>query len=339
MPSISAKRIVFVVFPDVKLLDLAGPLQVFADASEISPGHYETRVVSVGGGFVGSDTVLPIATQAMAEVSTTSIDSVIVIGGPGAFAACKHKPLLKEVCTLASKARRVASVCNGAFVLAAAGLLAGKSAVTHWQSCQRLRDTYEDVNVVEDAIFIRDGKVRTSAGVTAGIDMCLDMVAEDMGRKAALSLARALVCYLIRPGGQSQFSEPLRQQSQNSSDKFEALHAWISENLDADLSVDTLAQHQRMSRRNFARLYRQTTGATPAKAVEAFRVEAACRLLEETDLPLTLISRQCGFHDDERLRRAMMRHRGVAPGGYRLRFGGQVGGVTDTRNGLRTARK
>lgn len=321
MTSFCAKKVVFVVFPDVKLLDLAGPLQVFTDANFYHPGTYELSVVSMGGGQVGTDTVMPVQTTAISSASEHSVDAMIVVGGAGAYAAAQDVGFVREVASSAAKARRVASVCTGAFILAEAGLLSGRKAVTHWESCDQLRAEYSDIEVVEDAIFVTDGHVRTSAGVTAGIDMCLDMVAEDLGRKAALDLARSLVCYLVRPGGQSQFSAPLQQQSQAVSGKFDSLNAWIPENLSADLSVDALAEREGMSPRNFSRLYRQHTGLTPAKAVEAFRVNAVCRLLEETDLPLIKIADMCGFRDDERMRRALMRSRAVAPGEYRQRFG------------------
>lgn len=321
MTSLSAKRIVFVTFPGLKLLDLTGPVQVFTDANLYAPDTYEVRVVSLSGGEIGTDTIIAVKTEALSLAATDPVDTLIVVGGGGAYQAAQDKALLDAVRRLASTSRRVVSVCTGAFVLAAAGLLTGRSAVTHWESCERLQMEYPDIDVVADAIFVRDGKVRTSAGVTAGIDLCLDMVVEDIGRHAALSLARSLVCYLVRPGGQSQFSTPLQQQAQGASDKFDGLNAWIPENLGANLSVEALAEREGMSPRNFSRLYRQHTGMTPAKAVEAFRIEAACRLLEETEVSLTSIAGQCGFYDDERLRRALMRAKGVAPGEYRQRFG------------------
>ncbi|MEM9348655.1 MAG: helix-turn-helix domain-containing protein [Pseudomonadota bacterium] len=320
MTSFSAKRVLFVTFPKLKLLDLTGPVQVFTDANLQGQALYDVRVASLKGGTVKTDTVMPATSERLSLFRDEPIDTLVIVGGPGAYGAAKDDTLLEEVRTLSAKARRVASVCTGAFVLAAANLLAQRSAVTHWESCERLQTEHPEINVKADAIFVRDGKFRTSAGVTAGIDMCLDMVAEDLGRPAALALARSLVCYLIRPGGQSQFSAPLQQQAQSSTDKFDRLNAWISENLSADLSVEALAEREGMSPRNFSRLYRQHTGTTPAKAVEALRVDAACRMLEESQLPLTVIAVQCGFYDDERFRRAMMRGRGVAPGEYRQRF-------------------
>ncbi|MGJ8617386.1 MAG: GlxA family transcriptional regulator [Sulfitobacter sp.] len=320
MPSITAKHVIFIVFPNVKLLDITGPMQVFADANLISPGQYTLTLVSKDGGMIPSDAIMPVQTTPMSSLSPTPIDSVIVAGGSGAFAACEDEAFLKEFRELVAKARRIGSVCTGAFVLAKVGLLAGRSAVTHWDSCDRFRNDFKDITVKDDAIYVKDGDIWTSAGVTAGIDMSLAMVAEDIGRKPALDLARSLVCYMVRPGGQSQFSGPLKQQCHHSSDRFEDLNAWITDNLSTDLSVETLAERAMMSPRNFARLYKQHLGVSPAKAVEAFRVDAACRLLEETDLSLTDVARQCGFFDDERLRRALTRGRNVAPGVYRERF-------------------
>jgi len=320
MTSFTAKLVIFVVFPNVKLLDITGPMQVFADASRLSPGQYNLKLVSENGGDVLSDAVMPIVTEPISSLNQARIDTVVVAGGAGAFAASERDEFVDTIRGLAARSRRLGSVCTGAFILAKAGLLNGRSAVTHWDSCDRLRDTFKEIEVKEDAIYIRDGDVWTSAGVTAGIDMSLAMVAEDSGRKMALELARLLVCYLVRPGGQSQFSGPLQQQYRNTSGRFEELNAWIKDNLSSDLSIEVLAEHVMMSPRNFARLYKQHIGISPAKAVEKFRVDAACGLLEETDLSLIEVARRCGFYDDERLRRALMRSRNIAPGAYRERF-------------------
>jgi transcriptional regulator GlxA family with amidase domain len=321
MTSNSAKIIVFVVFPGIKLLDLTGPLQVFVDANSECAAQYNVRIASKTGGDVASDAVLPVATKPLSELHHLDIDTLIIAGGPGAFAAAEDSAFLDHIRHLAAQSRRVASVCTGAFVLAQAGLLEGRSAVTHWGSCDRLRDICKTITVKDDAIFVRDGPVWTSAGVTAGIDMSLAMVGEDLGRKHALTLARSLVCYMVRPGGQSHFSTVLRQQSETASGLFDALDLWIASNLTATLSVEELAEQMKMSPRNFARLYKTHTGVSPAKAVERMRLDAACRLLEETVLPLTSVAKGCGFLDDERLRRAFARSLNIAPGEYRQRFG------------------
>lgn len=321
MTSFSAKSVVFIVFPQTKLLDLTGPMQVFTDAGLENGQRYELMVASLHGGNVPSDALLPIATTPIPALPDTRIDTLIIAGGPGAFTASKDTEFLDHVRRLASKSGRIGSVCTGAFVLARAGLLNGRRAVTHWESCDRFGTTFADVTVEADAIFVKDGPLWTSAGVTAGIDMSLAMVAEDHGRKAALALARSLVCYMVRPGGQSQFSASLKQQHRDSAGRFDDLNAWIADNLTAPLSVEDLADKAMMSPRNFARLYKDHTGTSPAKAVETARLNAACRLLEETGFPLTTVARQSGFIDDERLRRAMMRALKIAPGEYRQRFG------------------
>lgn len=321
MTAISAKTIVFVVFDHVKLLDLSGPMQVFADTVDVSDTGYDLVVASRGGGPVASDVGLPVATVALSDIEGRAIDTLVIAGGAGAFAAARDPALVGAVQRIAKRCRRIGSVCTGAFVLAAAGLLSGRRAVTHWRSCDQLRDSYADITVMPDAIYVQDGAVWTSAGVTAGIDMCLAMVAQDLGRKTALALARELVCYMVRPGGQAQFSTPLQHQSNSAGGRFDALNGWIMDNLATPLTVDRLAAHAAMSPRNFARLYKADTGVPPAKAVEQMRVAAACRLLETTDMPLARIVGHCGFADCEHLRRAMMRSVHVAPAEYRQRFG------------------
>jgi transcriptional regulator GlxA family with amidase domain len=321
MTSYSAKSVLFVVFPDVKLLDLTGPMQVFADTQHVCDHAYDVRVASLDGGDVVSDTGLPIATVSLSALRGCEFDTLIISGGSGALAASADQRLLDAVWSIAGRSRRIASVCTGAFILAQAGLLAGRRAVTHWQHCDALQSAFQDVTVEPDAIFTRDDGIWTSAGVTAGIDMCLEMVAEDVGRPFALALARSLVCYMVRPGGQSQFSTSLQWQSQSQSGQFDALNAWIMDNLTSRLSVDDLADKMAMSPRNFARLYRKQTGVSPGKAVERLRLEAACQLLEGTNLSLTEVVRSCGFGDDENLRRAMIRSFNVSPGEYRRRFG------------------
>jgi transcriptional regulator GlxA family with amidase domain len=212
----------------------------------------------------------------------------------------------------------VASVCTGAFLLAASGLLDGRRAVTHWRSCDRLRERHPTVCVEEDRIYVRDGKVWTSAGVTAGIDLALALVEEDLGRDLALAVARHLVVFLKRPGGQSQFSTMLAAQS--AGDPFARLHQWMAAHLDADLRVERLAEAAGMSPRNFARVYVQRMGRTPAKAAEAMRIEAARRALEEGGASIEVVARRCGFGDEERLRRSFLRRLGVGPRAYRTRF-------------------
>lgn len=324
MPSFSAKSrptILIVVYPETKLLDVTGPLQVFSDAKVCDGEEYEIVLVSAKGGPVRTDTGLELSTEPMAQWHGRDIHVLLISGGWGAQAAAQDPYITENVARLAETATRVGSVCTGTHILAACGLLNGHRAATHWYTCEELAKKYPDVQVEQDQIFVNDGRVWTSAGVTAGIDMSLAMVAEDCGRKVAVRLARALVVYMIRPGGQSQFSPALLGQINDINGRFEALHAWIGDNLDRDLRVEHLADFVGMSARNFARVYREETGRTPAKAVEMFRLAAARDLLEETALSVAKIAQQTGFQDDERLRRAVHRAIGISPTQYRERFG------------------
>ena len=335
MPSKNAKEtngrlpqprlIVFLVYPGVKLLDLAGPLQVFADAARSGGGlpAYRTRVVSLDGGAIPSDTAVALPSAPFAALAAEPIDTLLVVGGNGVFAAMQDTRLVEGLQRLAAGSRRVGSICSGAFLLAAAGLLSGKRAVTHWDHCARLAAYDPDIEVEDDPIYIEDGGVWTSAGVTAGIDLALAMVAQDLGRPRAMALARNLVTFMVRPGGQSQFSPVLARQLADAEGRFDGLHDWMAANLDADLRVEALADQAGMSPRTFARLYVEHTGQTPAKAVEAMRVEAARGLLETGDLPISQVAVRCGFGDDERLRRAFLRSLQVPPAAYRERFRSQ----------------
>ncbi len=218
----------------------------------------------------------------------------------------------------AKRARRIASVCTGAFLLAASGLLDGRRAATHWSYCAELARRFPKVRVESDPIFVRDGSVWSSAGVTAGIDLALALVEEDLGPTVALAVARYLVVFMKRPGGQAQFSTALSLQAAD--DKFGALHEWISKHLDDDLPLPVLADQAGMSERSFSRHYAEATGLTPARAIERLRVEAARRLLSESGLPVKRISQRCGFGSEETMRRSFLRLLAVTPQEYRTRF-------------------
>lgn len=314
---------IFVVYPDIVLLDLVGPLQVFTHSLTATgaPG-YTTRIVSAQGGPVTTNTILPIDTDPIADVLEAPVHTMIVVGGDGALVAMHEAAFLSDIARLGARATRVCSVCSGALVLAAAGFLNGRRAVTHWQDCAILAEAFPSVEVEEDPLYIKDGKAWTSAGITAGMDMAMAIVAEDLGRAEALRMARSLVTHMVRSGGQSQFSPVLNQQVLDSAGRFEALHRWIADNLRADLRVEALAARMNMSARSFARQYTAQMQTTPAKAVEALRTEAARDLLETTDLGVKEIAARCGFGDDERLRRAFLRHMRTSPTEYRYRFQG-----------------
>lgn len=315
-------RVVIVLFPRTKLLDVTGPLQVFNDAKRFDGSAvYEITLASEHGGPVETDAGVPLPSVPLAEAAAWPIDTLLVSGGRSALEAAGSAILLAFLREQSDKVRRLGSICLGAFILAAAGLLDGCEATTHWEYTERLGAAHPATTVRPDAIFVSNGRIWTSAGVSTGIDMALAMVEEDLGRKAALDLARDLVLYLKRPGGQAQFSGELQRQSRDAAGRFEALHAHMREHAAGDLSVPELARITAMSPRHFARVYAQETGISPAKAVEAVRLDLARDLLEETDIGIQQIAVRAGFGDDERLRRAFLRRYGVAPGEYRTRFG------------------
>jgi transcriptional regulator GlxA family with amidase domain len=246
------------------------------------------------------------------------LDTLMIAGGAGVEAAAANPTLVDWVRRRAKQARRVASVCSGAFLLAASGVLDGRRAATHWSCCAELARRFPKVRVEPDPIFVRDGSVWTSAGVTAGIDLALALVEQDLGRTTALAVARYLVVFLKRPGGQAQFSAALSLQA--AEDKFGVLHDWINGHLADDISLPVLASQAAMSERSFSRRYAAATGLTPRRAVERLRVEAARRLLSESRLPVKRISQRCGFGSEETMRRSFLRLLAVTPQDYRARF-------------------
>lgn len=326
MPTFSATAakaslsVVFLIYDRFKLLDLTGPLQVFRDANEHIDEGYRTLIVSCAGGPVESDAGVEIQSAPIASAPLDRSTTLIVCGGDGVYAAARDEALVNGLREAAPSCGRVGSTCTGAFLLSAAGLLSGRRAVTHWRRCEALAATTADATIDLDAIFIEDDGVWTSAGVTAGIDLALAMVEADFGRRPALDLARNLLVYVKRPGGQSQFSAALREQTSASTDRFDALHLWIRDNLRSPLTVADLAEFCAMSARSFARRYVAETEVTPAHAVEAIRLEAAMAALETSPAGIKAIARNTGFQSQERMRRAFMRRLGVSPQAYRDRF-------------------
>src|ERR1700688_1126860 len=321
----STRCIAIVAFPGVTLLDISGPAQVFAElqAIELPSASYSLSYLSTSGGLVPTDVGMMIDTAPISSVRPNQIDTLVIPGGPGIWELRKDPALMKWIGEALPKARRVASVCLGAFVLAWSGILDGKRAATHWRYCPRLADAFPSVRVEPNAIFVKDGRVWSSAGVSAGIDLALAMIEEDFGHTTALDIARRLVVFLKRPGGQSQFSTVLAAQASDVEGRFSALHAWIIENITGDLKVETLAAKAGMSPRTFARAYASRTGMTPASGVEALRVETARLLLESSDARRVVeVARRAGFGDDERMRRGVQRPPGISPSEYRSRFAG-----------------
>jgi transcriptional regulator GlxA family with amidase domain len=312
------RRVVIVVFPGVQTLDVTGPAEVFRAASLIHPPGYRVTVAAPRVGPLPTSTV-SLVPDARLDQCGGRIDTLIVAGGSGTRRAEEHRRLVEWIAGAARRSRRVASVCTGAFLLAKAGLLDGRRATTHWASCADLAARYPSVRVEQEPIFVRDGNVATSAGVTAGMDLALALVEEDLGRQVSLEAARHLVVFLQRPGGQAQFSAQLAAQTADRAPLRE-LQAWIPDHLDEDLSVPALARRACMSDRNFARAFRRETGRTPGAYVEAARIERARIALETGDLPVEAIARQAGFGTVETMRRAFRRQVGVSPIEYRTRF-------------------
>jgi transcriptional regulator GlxA family with amidase domain len=313
----------FVVFDGFQLLDLAGPLEVFRAATLLGgrPG-YRTLVATASGDAARSESGVQVgADTSLARLrrTRTAIDTLVVVGGLGAEDAARDDRTVRAVAALARTARRTASVCTGAFVLAAAGVLRERAATTHWASCDRLAAGHPDIDVVADRIYVRDGDVWTSAGVTAGIDLALALVEDDHGPELAHAVAGWLVVFARRPGGQAQFSAQLLAQAARTP-AIATLQQWLPEHLDEDLTVEALARRAAMSPRTFARAFRAETGTTPAAYVESIRVEAARRLLETTDLTVGAVAAAVGLRHAETLHRAFRRRVGTTPYRYREHF-------------------
>jgi transcriptional regulator GlxA family with amidase domain len=308
-----------VAFPGVQTLDVAGPAEVFSLAGRIAGDGYDVVVAAGCSGALRTSSGLSLTPDRTLRGVRGEIDTLVVAGGTGVAEAEHDAALIRWLRTAAGRSRRVASVCTGAFLLARAGLLDGRRATTHWSSCAALARRYPAVSLERDAIFVRDGEVWTSAGVTAGMDLALALVEDDLGREVALEVARWLVLYVQRPGGQSQFSVELAAQTAQR-DPVRELQSWIAEHLAADLSVELLAARACMSPRNFARIFSREVGMTPAAYVQAVRVERAQRELETTGATIDQIARRCGFGTPETMRRAFQRRLGVGPGDYRARF-------------------
>jgi len=318
---VSAPRtIVFVAFDQLQLLDLAGPLEVFDVADRLAGGgRYETLVATPDGGRVRSTSRLEIGADLALAEAPAAIDTLVVVGGRGCRPLLTDEPFLQQVRDLAGRARRITSVCSGALVLAAAGLLDGFQATTHWGSCDVLASLSDEIEVLPDQIYVHDRDRWTSAGITAGIDLALALVEADHGPELAHEAAAWLVVFARRPGGQAQFSAQLQAQAARTPAVAE-VQRWLPDHLDADLTVDRLAERAGMSPRTFARTFRTETGTTPAAHVEELRVEAARRLLETTDRTVGAIARSVGLKHAETLHRAFVRRIGTTPDRYRQHF-------------------
>jgi transcriptional regulator GlxA family with amidase domain len=314
------RSVVIVAYPDVQSLDVSGPAEVFAAASAHgATPPYDLTVVSSSGRQIRATSGLRFVADATVAQHDAPIDTLVVAGGDGTRQAMADQALLAWLRTAADRSRRVTSVCSGALILAAAGLLDGRRATTHWSVCGIMARLYPSVRVDEDRIFVRDGHVWTSAGVTAGMDLALALVEDDHGSVLALDVARQLVLFTQRAGGQSQFSTQLTVRRAEREPLREVL-AHIADHLDGDLCVPALARRATMSARTFARTFRAEVGTTPAAFVRASRVEEARRLLEGSDAGMADIARRCGFGTVETMHRAFRRTVNTTPGAYRRHF-------------------
>ena len=321
----TCRRIVVTAYEGVALLDVAGPLEVFSAAAAFAGpterrAGYECRIVSSRGGMVGTTVGAQLKTESLSSLAKKQIDTLIVPGALLVDDVTRDRALVRWVMKKAPTCRRVCSVCVGSFLLADAGILDGRRATTHWMQAALLANRYPSVIVEPDAIFVHDGRVWTSAGLTCGIDLALALIEQDCGREAAINVARMLVVYLKRAGGQSQYSALLAAQTHSESDRFSELERWIAEHLTGDLRVEALAELVRMSPRNFARVYAKTCGRTPGKTVEAIRIDTARRRLEETTDRISAIAEECGFSDEEQMRAAFIRVLRISPREYRKHF-------------------
>jgi len=326
LPISATRRILLLAAPGSQILDLVGPFQVFTRASEIlgrrrpgTPALYSIEVVTTEPGLLLTSCGLRLEGHRTFRQVRGAADTLLVVGGACVEAGREDATVVEWLQRMAPRLRRVGSICTGAFLLARAGLLNGRRATTHWKYCDLLAQRYPAVKVESDPIYVRDGKVYTSAGVTAGMDMALALVEEDAGSAIALEVARELVLYLRRPGGQSQFSVALNLQASDRQ-PFRDLGAWVLDNLRKDLSINALAWRVGMSPRNFARVFHAEMKMTPAKFVESLRLESARRRLQESNATLEAVATTCGFRNSDAMRNTFKRVLRVAPGEYRWRF-------------------
>jgi transcriptional regulator GlxA family with amidase domain len=327
-------RVVILAFDGVQTLDLTGPLEVFNAAAGLSGGAYTTEVVAPTSAPIRSSSGLTIVPDGSIASLRGRVDTLLVAGGSGVREAVEDERLVRWVERRAHASARVASVCTGAFMLARAGVLDGRRAATHWAYADDLARLHPRVQVDSDAIYVRDGDVWSSAGVTAGMDLALALVEEDLGREVALEVARWLVVFVRRAGGQSQFSSHLRAQVAER-EPLRELQEWVGSHLADDLSVPALASRVNMSGRNFARAFAREVGMTPAAYVEALRVDHARVRLETTGQKIDAVAADCGFGTVETMRRAFHRRLKVGPSGYRDRFQTKRGHDADSNPTVR----
>jgi len=325
------KHIVFLAIPQATLLDITGPYEVFAQALECLHNKglkssymlhivssEDSKIVSTASGFT-------IQCENIIDNINYKIDTLFIPGVPNSIVAqySLNKKALDWIKYQADKVRRLCSVCTGSFFLAEAGILSRKKVATHWAMCEYLLQKYPDIKVENDPIFIKDGNIYTSAGISSGMDLALSLIEEDYDRTLALEVAKQMVLYLKRPGTQSQYSSVLTHQKSDYRPVQEILN-WISEHLSEELTVERLAEESSMSPRNFARVFVRETGITPAKYIDKIRLERACRYLTETHLSVKEITEKCGLGTPDNMRRVFLKYLHTIPSDYRRNFGSTI---------------
>lgn len=318
------KTIAMLALPGVQLLDISGPLDVFAQAN-IEAGHeaYRLEIIACEAGPVRSSCGVRLLADRVAGAPGAAIDTLLIAGAPNASSLRLRPALLAWIAMCSGQARRFGSVCTGAFILAASGLLTGRRVTTHWATAQALRRQYPQIEVEEDALYVRDGKLRTAAGVTAGLDLALALVEEDLGREVAMQVAAQLVMFFKRPGGQLQFSRKGQARPAGRS-VLQEVQRWVAANPHLALPIEVLASHAGLSPRHFARLFQAEVGMTPGSWVEQSRIAAARLLLESGLEAPKQVAAKCGFANADTLRRAFVKHVGVTPAEYRRGFDPQA---------------
>ena len=317
------RTIALLGFEGVAALDITGPYEVFSMPSYLAQDKtvppYRIVLLADQPGPVRSASGLSLIAEASWRTFHDKVDTLLVCGGPDMSALQRNQRLLAWLRSMARRTRRIGSICTGAFLLAEAGLLNNRRATTHWGEVARLAQEYQSITVEPDAIYVKDGHVYTSAGITAGMDLALALVEEDLGRDVALAVARMLILFLKRPGGQSQFSTQLQAQAIEGQ-RLADLLSWLADHHQKPLTVEDMACQAGMSPRTFARVFVTETGDTPALYLEKLRLEHAVRLLETTSTSLDITAQTCGFTGHEQLRRVFQRHKGITPQAYRQRF-------------------
>ncbi|WP_449124523.1 GlxA family transcriptional regulator [Pseudomonas viridiflava] len=315
----NTRTVHFLVYSDLNMLDLAGPLEVFRTANHFSKSlaaPYTLDLVALSG----NSSILPGSsiTTSILDQHTPSPHTLVIPGGPGVYDFRDHPAFNPLFLNYVNKAERIISVCTGAFALAATGKLKGRRATTHWSEYERLEESYPDIIVEKGPIFVSDGNVWSSGGITSGIDLCLSIIENDLGHSAALQIAKHLVVFLKRPGDQSQFSSTLELQTK--SGEFSDLHAWVNDNLSREITIPVLANYMNMSERTLMRKYKATMGQTPTKMVEMLRLEAVRRLLVKSHKPLKEVASITGLGDEANLIRIFVRVFGITPTQYKASF-------------------